>query len=204
MSDVYIRTLVYYPTGHVVWAAIETNPKQVHAKRIPTICPELDYRIYKGPMPAPKEYRADLIGYRLIKNKWSPEFQTGVLPPEFANIVTLMRAKCYASNAIHGTVRYYLEKHGIYENPLLNPRLDTTVLSEIYSTQHKLSIGDAKKLIEFKRNELLSLQRDFDYAQIRAELAIANSTTVDQVVATYQDVQHSWGKVNAFDITKVL
>jgi hypothetical protein len=204
-EKVYIRNLVFQPTGHVVWAAIETNPNQVNLKRVPTVCPELDYRTYLGPMPTEKQYWADLIGYRLIKPDWvMTKFETGALPPEFKDKVKLMRAQCYAVNSIHSSVRFYNERNGTHENPMMTEDLDISILSAIYSKQFNIPIDQAQKLVEFKRNELLSVEKNLNYVQIEAELAIANASTADEVVTIYRITQNSLGMTNAFDIAKML
>ena len=195
--------LVFQPTGHVVWAAIEPNINAVMPKRIPWVCPELDYRIHRGSLP--DQYWANLRDYKLIKPDWSlPGIDYGPVPAEFQVAVKLMRAKCYASANIATSVRVYQERKALIENPLLDTRLDITAIGNIYAKQHNLNYVEGLKLARFKIDELLSLQTHIQVTQIESELALESAQTVDQVVELYRVTQLGLGMHNAFDITKML
>lgn len=202
MSDVYIRTLVFQPTGHVVWGAIDHLPGGV-AKKIPQVCPELDFRPYRGPEIT--RFKNKIINYQLIKPEWSVSSMTvGDLPPEFKSTVQLMRAKCYASAALHRSTRSYLEKRDLVDNYLLDSRLSIEEIGSIYAKHHGVSDANGIKLAQFKINELESLHKSIHKILIEVNLKFETSTDINEIVEIYDQTQVSLGMHNAFDITTML
>ena len=203
MSNVYVRTLVFASTEHVVWASIDPNPNFLQAKRVPTLCHELDYRAYMGPLP--KNFWEELKNYKLTKGIWSlTAFGYKDLPDEFFDTVRLMRAKCYAAASIHTTTRFYKEKHGLVENPLMTPDLDRETVISIFQHSCNLSREEADKFSTFKLEELKSIEKNVFSLQLETELRLTEASSVEQVVDIYQTMQKSLGMVNAYDITKML
>lgn len=202
MTQVFTRMLIFQPTKHVVWESTEVNTGHPVPKRVPTICQELDYKIFRGLRPP--EFTRDFINYKLIKSQTSAEFETGDLPSEFVQRVKLMRAKCYAEHCINSTVGFVMEKMGLYDNPLLADNINTGDIVDIYAQQLAIDNQQAEKLLQFKRSELTSLQNSLKLRQIEAELSLSVCTTVDEVLTVYHTCQTNLGVITPFDIKKML
>jgi hypothetical protein len=150
-------------------------------------------------------FRDKLIKYKLIKPDWAiSQLAVGDLPNEFKDTVKLMRAKCYASAAIHRSTRSYLEKRDLVENYLLDSQLTIEQIGAIYSKHHNVNSADGVKLAQFKVDELQSLRRHIHTILIETNLKIEVAKTVSEVVDLYNLTQVSLGMHNAFDITTML
>ena len=90
------------------------------------------------------------------------------------------------------------------QSTLIDPSLDNSRLVQIYQTEYKLPKADAENLLNFQREELLSVHRELQYNQLELEIKIANATTLDEVLTIYQDAQMQMFLPFAGDISRVL
>lgn len=200
-----IRLLVFQPTRHVVWLSNDGSPPQGHLKRIPISDYALDYRVYHGVVPSEFNYYNEFKNYQLVKSSSGNNLELGNLPDEFKGIVQLLRAKCYAIATITSSIRFQIEKGGLFLNPLIDTSLDINKLANIYQRQCNISFNDAKKLVQFKQDELVTLSQTLKYEQIEAELIINNATSVDEVLLQNSIIQSRMGlKDNVFNIASIL
>lgn len=200
MTQVYTRLLIFQPTKHVVWESTEGISSHPVAKRVPTICQELDYKVFRGIRPL--NFTKDFLNYKLIKS--NTDFETEDLPTEFVEKVKVMRAKCYAEHSINSTVNFIMEKMGLYDNPLLSDNITDSDIQDIYSKQLKIDQQQANKLLQFKRSELIVLLNSLKLRQIEAEVGLSVCDTVEEVVDVYQSCQTNLGVITPFDIKKML
>jgi len=205
MNSTYLRMLVFQPTGHVVWVHEESQPAQCLPRRIPNVGKELDYVIFNGTLkPALYNWYNDFKNYKLISHTDSQTLRVIDLPDEFVNTVRLMRAKCYVMWSIINNIEIQKEKFDLVSNPIANTDIDINKLSAIFETQLGITQQDSKKLIQFKRDEILQNLEYLNLAEIRAELILSQATTVDEVTAYFELVKTELMMTQAIILDKLL
>lgn len=203
-----VRTLCFQPTDHIVWAGIGDNSAPgwtLSYKRVPSLVSlELDYRVYAGPIDSIPKFWTDIKNYRLAKEHWKlSELFHRDLPEEFRSKIKVMRAKCYAIMGINSHVRFYKERHDLYENPLLSPHLTIDGLANIFKKNQVFTDNTALKLAQFKKDELLANLKYITELQAEAELVISHMTSSAQIVEYYNSINNQLGMTNAYNITKM-
>lgn len=181
---VYFRMLVSHATNHVVWIKQETSPPQYIPRRLPNIGKDLDHvTMHTKLTPAQFNWYKEFKDYRLVKPHGVRTFLIEDIPNEYREETILARAKCYAMESVINSVSILREKQDLIYNPLHDAEESDVI--PIYQRTLNLNLEDATKLFKFKQEELNFNEKYLQLVEIEAELMLANTKTVQEVIDVF-------------------
>jgi hypothetical protein len=174
----YIRMLVFQNTNHVIWYDDKSFLGQ--PKRVPNISKDLDYRIFNSELTEDK-WEKEFLKFRLKKGNDYYSLEYGDVPSEFYYKFKLLRKKCYIMENIINGSSFMKEKLNLINDPLLNDNLNKDELINVFSETFKITQIESKKLIDFKKNEVLFWTQKIDLDQIKFQLALEKASSFEEL-----------------------
>jgi hypothetical protein len=201
-----VRVLSHMMTGCVVWYDFEMRATSKIIKRIPIYNPELDYLVYEGPINIesfPTYHKDYSLNFSIADQS---KFNIIPLSKEYRDIVRLARAKCYSLSITNNLTDRAMERNGVVNHPLFDPHINDSDIIEIYQRRLNLDVLSAEKLLKFNKDEHSVNIRNIRNIQIEGELAIVNSSTVEEVISEFLKTcgELGFGVVRPEMITRLL
>ena len=100
--------------------------------------------------------------------------------------VKLARAKCTAAQIAWNILKHQIEKHNSTTSPWSNLDVDSNIMLEPLKRHYNLNDTDAKKLANFKQQEMSLVSRKINAAQLDAELHIMQAKSIEELLERFE------------------
>ena len=186
IDQIIVKTLVYQPTGHVVWMLTAAAGTESVITYIPNLDNTLDYKVYVGPRPTKFDIRKAFVNYTLIKDDTPGKISTGPLADHHLSAVKLSRAKCFAAQIIRNILKFQDEKHNTTTGPWAIDGLDLNIIAGPIKRYYNLNDVDAKKFAKFKQQEINLISSKINAAKLDAELRIMQAKSIEELLERFE------------------